>query len=279
MRSMIATGSLIAPHCGMQAAHANDDVERAPALGAHGVREQLGAAIGQWMAPVVGTIARLRRGRMFHPEGQVFAGVLEGQIETGPYAELLARLGRTALVRLSPALSRTEREVLEVLGIAVRFHRGHKVGVKAVATDQDLLFATIPSVLALGISAFTTNAHDFLANRYYAVSPFEFGGDHRIEVRMTPRVHGVKEGKRAARLEAAVAAGEAVFALEMRKTLTLKWQQVATLRLTKPLDVDQAELRFDPFHDGAGLQPVGVIHAIRKAVYAASQRARALVGA
>jgi hypothetical protein len=262
----------------MQAANANTVDERAPAPTAHGIREQLGTAIGQWLAPVVGTIARIRHGRMFHPEGQVFAGVLEDQIQTGPYAELVARLGRTALVRLSAALSRNEREVLDVLGIAVRFHRGHKVGVKAVESDQDLLFATIPSVLALWISAFTTNAHDFLANRYYAVSPFEFGGEHRIEVRLTPRVHGVKEGKRAERLEAAVAAGEAVFALEMRRTLTLKWHQVATLRLTKPMDVDQAELRFDAFQDGAGLQPVGVVHSMRKAAYAASQKARKLVG-
>jgi len=235
------------------------------------------------MAPVVGTIAKWRQARMFHPVGQTYAAEFAAAV---PWAE---RLGRSVIVRTSGALSKTERERFEVLGIALRFHRGHKLTTKVVDTDQDLLLATIASPFTMGLSPFTTNAHDFLANRYYAVSPFEIASertlassaaegrrgliaDGRFELRLTPQVHGVVEGTRAERFAAAVAAGQAVFALEAKKTLTWKWQTVGTLKVTKPLDLDQDALRFDPFHAGAGLQPVGVVHAMRRATYAISRK-------
>ena len=250
--------------------------DRAPAPAARGIREQLGEAIGRWLSPVVATLSRLRRARMFHPEGQLYEAHLEDIATSGPYADLAQRLGRTVLARVSPALWRNGRERFEVLGIALRFHRGAKLSTRVAPTDQDLLFATIASPFTMALSPFTTNARDFLGNRYYAVSPFEFGGDHRIEIRMTPIAHAVGDGTRAERFAAAVAAGEAAFRIEVRRTLALRWQPIGTLRFARALDLDQAALRFDPFQAGEGLAPVGTIHAIRRAVYAASQRARAL---
>jgi hypothetical protein len=263
----------------MQANTTLDAVDaRAPAPAARGVRDQLGDAIGRWLSPVVATLSSLRRARMFHPDGALYEAQLEATANSGPYAELAHRLGRTVLVRVSPALWRDGRERFEVLGIALRFHRGARLSTRVAPTDQDLLLATIASPLTMALSPFTTNAHDFLANRYYAVSPFAFGGDHRIQIRMTPIAHAVGDGPRAGRLATAVAAHEAAFRIEVRPTLTLRWQPIATLKLVRPLDLDQAALRFDPFQAGEGLNPVGTIHAIRRAVYAASQRARAAVG-
>ncbi|MEO8183439.1 MAG: hypothetical protein ABI895_31785 [Deltaproteobacteria bacterium] len=40
------------------------------------------------------------------------------------------------------------------------------------------------------------------------------------------------------------------------------------------LDLDQEALRFDPFRAGRGVTPVGFVHALRRATYLASQRAR-----
>ena len=46
--------------------------------------------------------------------------------------------------------------------------------------------------------------------------------------------------------------------------------QLVSVRLTDP-----ASLRFDPFRSGRGIQPQGFVHALRRGVYSASQRARA----
>src|SRR4051812_3908342 len=117
----------------------------------HGVREQIGEAIGGWWAPVIATIARLRHARVFHPQGLVAAGHVE--IVVGSRYEALARrLGHSVLARLSPALWRGETELPDVLGIALRFHHGHAERAPTpIATwaDQDLLFATVRSPFTL----------------------------------------------------------------------------------------------------------------------------------
>jgi hypothetical protein len=103
-----------------------------PAPAPHGIREQIGAAIGTMLAPLVSKVVRVRKARMFHPEGQLFEGHFEATVTEGPYADLARRLGRTVLARLSGALSRNERERFEVLGIALRFHRGAKLSTRGV---------------------------------------------------------------------------------------------------------------------------------------------------
>ena len=123
-------------------------------------------------------------------------------------------------------------------------------------------------------SPFTTNAHDFLANQFFAVAPFEVHGHDRVELRLVAidPPHGT--GTRADKLRGAVDAGRCVWHLEARKTLTRDWHAVARLTFDRELEVDQEALHFDAFRTGAGLEPVGLVHAIRKAVYAASQAAR-----
>jgi hypothetical protein len=51
---------------------------------------------------------------------------------------------------------------------------------------------------------------------------------------------------------------------------------VARIDLDQPVELDDRALRFDPFRSGAGIVPVGFVHAIRRAAYAASQHARAI---
>jgi hypothetical protein len=53
-----------------------------------------------------------------------------------------------------------------------------------------------------------------------------------------------------------------------------RFKRVARLKLTGWLELDQEALRFDPFRNGRGLRPVGFVHAMRRATYAASQRHR-----
>src|SRR5581483_3247415 len=131
--------------------------------------ERAGVWAGWLLAPLTGTLSLLRRARMFHPEGAVY----RARVETvpGPYAMLGRRLEGPALARLSTAWWRSGKEWLDALGIAIRV--GRDPGAEAKRGDQDLLFATIRSPWTTPFAPLTTEQHDFLANDYYGVSPFE----------------------------------------------------------------------------------------------------------
>ena len=237
--------------------------------GMDGWRERIGTRVGELWSPAIEAISRARQARMFHPRGLTFAGRC---VAIAPLGE---RLQGRVLARTSQALWKRPLEYLDVLGVALRFRAGAGPDLDAAAEpgDQDLLCATIVSPLTMPLSPFTTNAHDFLGNRYWAVAPFEVDGA-RVKFRLSPRGTHVQEGHRDERLRAAVRAGEAGFLLEARRTLHRRWQPIARITLEHEVHVDQARLAFDPYRDGAAIVPVGLVHAIRRAVYAAGQRAR-----
>jgi hypothetical protein len=257
------------------------DRPRAAALGRamartpQGLRERLGAAIGRWCAPPIYAIARLRGARMFHPVGYTFAG--RAFAVPGPLGSIGEQLAGRVLARCSPALSKTGREWLDVLGIALRFRPGAGPALdhEPALGDQDLLFATIRSPLTMLLSPFFTDASDFVGNRYWAVSPFAVHEHGRVELRLTPVAPAPISGSRELRLRRAVAAGGAAWWLEARRTLRPRWHKVAQIVLDRPVTLDDRALRFDPFRTGGGLMPVGLVHALRPAAYDASQRARA----
>lgn len=250
--------------------------ERAEEGRANGPREWLGWMTGALAAAPVGAIAALRRSRMFHPRGIALRGRLDPVVGS-PHDELGRGIAGHALVRLSGALFKPSVERLEVLGLGLRISDERIVSTQPRERDQDLTFATILSPLSMPISPFTTRSDDFMANRYHAVAPFRVAGVGRMKLRLVPEAPPLRtghEGRRADRLEADVRAGRAVFVLEVRRTLTRAWIPVARLVLTEIADVDQEALRFDPFRDGRGVTPVGFVHAMRRATYAASQAAR-----
>lgn len=219
-------------------------------------------------------ISRFRKARMFHPTGHTFAGY--SSLVDGPYAELGRELTGRVLARCSAALWRGGFEHLDVLGLALRFRRGLGADLdeQAEPGDQDLLTATIRSPLTMLASPLFTDASDFTGNKYWAVSPFEHDEVHgRFELRLVPVEHHPKQpGTRVERLAAAVAAGHATWFLQARRTLTLRWHDVVRIQLDHEVHIDQEALAFDPFR--GELCPVGLVHAIRKAVYAAGQAAR-----
>ncbi len=239
-----------------------------------GLRERLGAALGELWAPAVAAFTRYRHARMFHPAGHTFAGY--STLVDGPYAELGHELSGRVLARCSAALWRGGFEHLDVLGLALRFRRGLGADLdeQPLAGDQDLLTATIRSPLTMLASPLFTDASDFTGNKYWAVSPFEHDEIHgRFELRLVPVAHHPKQpGTRVERLAAAVAAGHATWWLQARRTLTPRWHNVLRVQLDHVVDVDQEALAFDPFR--GSLCPVGLVHAIRRAVYAAGQSAR-----
>jgi len=234
-----------------------------------GIRERLGDAVGKVGAPLIERISRARHGRTFHPEGLVF------EAHVDPLRPGLAEdLGGRALVRVSPALWRGLHERFEVLGMAIRFRQSDApFDDRPQPGDSDLLVATIRSPLTMALSPLFTDASDFVGNRYWGVSPFEYDGE-RFEIRLSPLDprRAATEGTRTERLLDAVDAQRAQWWVEMRRTLHLQWHAFARIDLIRELAVDQEALRFDPFR--GVLRPVGFVQAIRRAVYAASQAGR-----
>ncbi|MFO0605991.1 MAG: hypothetical protein U0324_22590 [Polyangiales bacterium] len=232
--------------------------------------ELAGTALGWVAAPAFAAVSALRRARTFHPRGVVYAATVDAP--DGPLGEALRG---PALVRFSSAWWKGDAELPDALGCALRLRSAEAPSSEAAGDDQDLLFATIRRPFTTPLSPLTTDVHDFLGNDYYAVSPFDVPGAGLAYLRLRPlRASGDVGAPRADRLRAAVARGEAVLVLEVRRAWRWRWREVARVTLRAPVDVDQEAMRFSPFRTGRGLVPRGLVHALRRGVYAMSQAAR-----
>ncbi|MFZ5896313.1 MAG: hypothetical protein ACOY0T_34980 [Myxococcota bacterium] len=244
----------------------------------NGWRERVGLFGGFLLAPVTFAISRLRAARMFHPDGTLYEARLEPWAKAPDLHALAERLAGGALVRLSSAWWRG-KDWPDVLGMAVRFCESSPERIQSAAGDQDLLLATIRFPWTTPFAPLTTRFTSFLWNHYHAVSPFQVDGVGRVKLRLrSPRLSNSSGSSRSEHLQAAVAAGRARFVLEARRMdrspLSRSWEPVAELTLKRPIELDQASLRFSAFRQGRGVRPIGFVHALRVAAYAASQRAR-----
>ncbi|NUP10132.1 MAG: hypothetical protein HOW73_29125 [Polyangiaceae bacterium] len=242
--------------------------------------ERLGRFSGGLLAPLAGAVSRIRSARMFHPDGVVYRASVVSIGATPELARLGRRLEGTAIVRLSSAWWRGEKEWPDVLGMAIRFLRpGQHPNAKGLTDSQDLLLATIRFPWTMPFAPFTTRVSSFLWNHFHAVSPFEIDGIGRVKVRArSPRIANVDGLPRAAHLAREVRFHGAVYELEIRRMdrrpLARSWEPLARIVLEAPIAIDQASLRFSAFRCGRGIRPVGYVHALRHATYAASQDAR-----
>lgn len=239
--------------------------------------EKLGILAGAWLAPITAALSGARRARMFHPDGLVLRAMAEPCVTAPDLRAVAERLAGSALVRFSSALWRSTHEWPDVLGLAIRF--GWMRPAVTGSAEQDVLLATIRFPWTMPFAPLATNFRSYLWNHYHAVSPFEVEGVGRVKMRVrSPRLGNGTSRSRAQHLLEVVGAGQATFELEFRRLdtspFTRRWEPVLRLQLVAPVEVDQAALRFSPFRDGAGIEPVGFVHAIRAAAYAASQAAR-----
>ena len=228
----------------------------------------IGRALGGLFAPIAALGSFLRGGRLFHPDGVLY------RADVAPEAEdaVAHALAGTAVVRLSGALWRWPGggSWPDILGVAVRFHPGQR-------RAQDLLFASFRSVAELPLAVLTTNVCDFLASTYATVLPLcapELGA---VDFRLVPDLRVADTGDRYDRLERATREGRAVLSLQVRERRPgAAYRPLARLTLCEHLVGEGEDLRFDPFHAGLGIEPTGVLQAIRAVVYPASQLGRAL---
>ena len=222
---------------------------------------------------------------MFHPRGLVYAGEVRSVAEEPRAQALAARLAGPALVRFSSAIWK-RREWPDVLGCALRFGDAPRDSTVREG-DQDLLFATIRRPWTMPFAPLSTRFRDYLANAYFAVSPFQAEGLGRVEFLLRPRAAGARDGTRSDRLAAACRTGEAELTLlyapyrpPWRAFDERSFRPLVELKLREKLAGEgsalDTDLAFDPFRTGRGIVPRGLIHALRIGVYRASQRARAV---
>lgn len=232
--------------------------------------EQLGRVSGWLMSPLWAAGSVARHARVLHPVGQLVEGTVEVIDPPEDLAALASALEGSALVRFSGALwKRYGTHLPDVLGCAIRIRdRDHEHG------DQDLLFATIKRPWTLGFATLTTDVDDYLANSYFAISPFELSGvAARFYLRLRPLRRGGGGETRAERLASALLTEPVPIAIEASYRPRGPWREVARLRLDR-LSTDEPGLRFDPFEDGRGIHPRGIVHGLRRGAYRASQAAR-----
>jgi hypothetical protein len=215
---------------------------------------------------------------MFHPRGVLCAARVEPAPARSELASVAEALAGVALVRWSSALWK-RGEWTDVLGCALRFSTS-PLAIEPKPGDQDLLLATIQRPWTMPLSPFTTRTHDFLANAYFGVSPFEVERLGRVEWRLAPLAPSPAGEDRRGRLALAMLQG-ARLSLELspypgpwRRPDPARFARVALIELTGELELDQEALRFEPFRSGRGLEPVGFVHGLRRATYSASQRRR-----
>jgi hypothetical protein len=242
----------------------------------------IGRGIGVLLAPAAAVGSFLRGARIFHPDGVIYRAEVHADVLEGALGALAERLAGPALVRLSSA-TRTAKagtSPRDILGLALRFNASANAGPEPNARSQDLLLLSFAHLWQLPIGALLTNPRDFLANEYHALVPFRVDRLGVVKFRIVPEV-GAAEGDegtgRIERLESAIRQGRAVMRLQVKgDERGAPWSALATVVLRERVDIDQAELRFTPFQQGAGIEPAGFIQGLRWAVYPASQLGRDL---
>lgn len=242
------------------------------------VAERFGYLGGRLLAPLTSAVSRARQARMFHPEGVIYEAEVVACGQSPDLNAIGERLSGSAIARLSSAWWRG-KEWPDVLGFALRFRSPDSQPLAPSAADQDLLLATVRFPWTTPFAPLATRFTTFLWNHYHAVSPFEVSGLGRVKLRLrSPRIENSEKLPRAEHLRRATAEGRAHWVLEARRLerppLLRTWEPVAEVRLTRPIELDQAALRFSPFRSGRGFEPVGFVHYLRVAAYAGSQRAR-----
>jgi hypothetical protein len=237
--------------------------------------ERFGLIAGALLAPIAGFGSLLRRSRLFHPTGVVLAGRAT-PLGRSEQRLLGTRLSGPVLVRFSGAFWK-HREWLDVLGCAVRFGSSSDELDEPEPGDQDLLLATIRLPVTTLLAPLSTRFHAFLANAYFGVSPFELRGLGRYRLRLVPLSPDAPGDTREERLRHALERGPVRLELQARPAkLGAEYAAIALIELGE-LRADDPDLGFDPFRCGRGIEPVGFVHFMRVATYAASRRARALV--
>jgi hypothetical protein len=237
-----------------------------------------GMLAGIAVAPAVALGSLLRRSRLFHPSGVIVRGLARPVDDDTRERDAGAPLAGHVFARSSSGWWKTH-DWPDVLGCALRFSADEALTPEPRSGDQDLLLATIRHPLTTLLAPLSTHADDYLRNYYFGVSPFRIGQLGTVKLRLSAVRQSPIADTREQRLMRALELGPVQLILEARAhQLAAKYRPILKIELSQRIEIDQRELRFDPFATGRGLVPSGFVHAMRIASYAASRKARHVVG-
>lgn len=226
------------------------------------IAEFTGTILGYPLGIATGTISFLRASRMFHPKGILATGTVK---ETAPD---IIRLHPYVMIRFSSALWKY-KVWPDVLGMTLRFSQNKQFDTEPKNEDQDLLFASFPHPWQTPIGPFLTHFRDFFRNTFYAVSPFNLNNRKVIfRITLVPGYEGTRSEIVRKNLKA-----KSVIKLWLKEGKS-GWTSIADITLQEELHLDQEMLRFNPFLDGLGIKPLGLIHHLRIGAYHCSQSGR-----
>jgi len=211
---------------------------------------------------IVRAASRLRGERAIHAPGIALTGWVDvpGGARLGiPVFDGPGRY--RALVRFSRGAG-LPRGLPDVLGIAVRLLDAGGPG-----RDQDLLMAT--GARSVVLRSLPLPRLDLLGSWYSSVAPYRANG-RRLLVGAQPLPSRPSGAARVVALDRL----RDVLPLRLRlvvATMSGPWQAVGTLTADAVLPAPEGRLvRFDPYTDGGGLVPVGVVNRVRRGAYPAS---------
>lgn len=202
------------------------------------------------------TLSRVRGARIFHPDGEAFEARWT-PLDVRVFAGTGLAEERRAIVRLSQAVGLPDRAP-DILGVAIKVldAHGHR-------TDQDLLLA---STVDDG-----RGRHVLWPARTFTAATFSSVLAHRVGTRRAVLVARVRSAGPVAMADLRGAPPPAIEVL----LDDADGRHLARLELGRPLGpLVSQELRFDPWHAGPGLRPVGLLNRIRRPAYRASQQGR-----
>ncbi|PVZ14803.1 hypothetical protein [Actinomycetospora cinnamomea] len=226
------------------------------------------AVAGRVAGAAFGVASWFRAARSFHPRGRSFRGTLSVSGTDPAGATVLDLPGdHRAVVRLSRGAGLPE-PLPDALGLAVRLLDADGRGGR-----QDLLL--VSSGTAVGARHVIVPESRYDVATYSSLTPFRVGTERLVlGARALEGVGGRAGWPRLDDVADAVTAGTAAFAL-CTATPTGGWTRRGILRLGDELTGAESEsLRFTPFHHAGGIEPVGVVNALRRRAYAESQAAR-----
>jgi hypothetical protein len=211
--------------------------------------DTLGFICGFPLGFLTGSLSFIRDSRMFHPCGIVIKCKVKSTDEI--------QFPEEAIMRFSSAWWK-HKEWRDVLGVAIRF-----------GEIQDLLFASFKHPWQTPFGPFLTKYHDFFWNDYFAVSPFHVKGK-KVYFKLMAEDFKDEKGSRDQKLRDNI--GHAKFLLMMGHYK--EWHPIAEITLLEESDINQQELKFNPFLNGVGIYPKGFIQYLRIGSYRFSQLGR-----
>ena len=226
-------------------------------------------ALGRALAPLVGTVARVRRSRPMHPDGAVLRGrLLRGGLH-GPAATGVTWLDSAGdddvVVRLSRGAGLPSGWP-DVLGLSLR-HDGGDVLLSSAGLRPLVRHVPLP-------------ARDPGRTGYCSLVPYR-GPRGPVTIAALPRPPRSLPGD--PRALAAALAAEPMRVVLAWAGVEGRWHPFARLDVGGPVggvgddvgepdDVDDADLRFDPLRPPPGLEPYPWVARLRDPAYTAARR-------